>query len=110
MDATTGVRGRQGLPDDAPAPTTDAVAPVDKAPAPPAVPELGAEPTRFAEFALGAVALFAVPIPRAPGGFLVGQVALAALIALSITRRPTRSLTGLKWLPWAAVGCSATWC
>ena len=54
-------------------------------------------------FALGAVALFAVPVPRAPGGFLVGQVALAALIALSITRRPTRSLAGLKWLPWAAV-------
>jgi O-antigen ligase len=103
MDATTGVRGRPDRPDDAPPPTTDAVAPVDEVPAAPAVPDLGAEPTRFAEFALGAVALFAVPVPRAPGGFLVGQVALAALIALSITRRPSRSLAGLKWLPWAAV-------
>jgi len=106
MDATTGVRGRQGRPDDAPPPMTDAVAPVDQGPAgpaAPAVPDLGAEPTRFADFVLGAVALFAVPIPRAPGGFLVGQVALAALIALSITRRPSRSLAGLKWLPWAAV-------
>ena len=103
MDATTGVRGRQDRPDDAPPPTTDAVAPVDTAPAAPAVPDLGAEPTRFADFVLGAVALFAVPIPRAPGGFLVGQVALAGLIALSITRRPSRSLAGLKWLPWAAV-------
>ena len=103
MDATTGVRGRQDRPDDAPPPTTDAVAPVDEAPAAPVVPDLGAEPTRFADFVLGAVALFAVPIPRAPGGFLVGQVALAGLIALSITRRPSRSLAGLKWLPWAAV-------
>jgi hypothetical protein len=103
MDATTGVRGRQDRPDDAPPPTTDAVAPVDEAPASPVVPDLGAEPTRFADFALGVVALFAVPIPRAPGGFLVGQVALAGLIALSITRRPSRSLAGLKWLPWAAV-------
>ena len=103
MDARTGVRGRQGRPDDAPPPTTDAVAPVDEAPRPIARPELGDEPTRFAELALGAVALFAVSVPGAPGGFLVGQVALAALIALSITRRPTRSLAGLKWLPWAAV-------
>ncbi|HET7821214.1 MAG TPA: hypothetical protein VFL10_06780 [Ornithinibacter sp.] len=103
MDATTGVRGRQDRPDDAPPPTTDAVAPADEAPAAPVVPDLGAEPTRFADFVLGAVALFAVPIPRAPGGFLVGQVALAGLIALSITRRPSRSLAGLKWLPWAAV-------
>jgi hypothetical protein len=103
MDATTGVRGRQDRPDDAPPPTTDAVAPVDEAPAAPVVPDLGAEPTRFAEFVLGTVALFAVPVPRAPGGFLVGQVALAGLIALSITRRPSRSLAGLKWLPWAGV-------
>ena len=103
MDATTGVRGRPDRPDDAPPPTTDAVAPVDEAPAAPVVPDLGAEPTRFADFVLGAVALFAVPIPRAPGGFLVGQVALAVLVALSITRRPSRSLAGLKWLPWAAV-------
>ena len=66
MDARTGVRGRQGLPDDAPAPTTDAVAPVDEAPRPTSVPELGDEPTRFAELALGAVALFAVPIPGRP--------------------------------------------
>ena len=59
------------------------------------------EPTRFADFALGAVALFAVLVPRAPGGFSVGQVALVGLIALSLTRRPTRSLAGLKWFPWA---------
>lgn len=103
MDARTGVRGRQGRPDDAPPPTTDAVAPVDEAPRALARPELGDEPTRFAELALGAIALFAISVPGAPGGFLVGQVALAALIALSITRRPTRSLSGLKWLPWAAV-------
>ena len=66
MDATTGVRGRQDRPDDAPPPTTDAVAPVDEAPAAPVVPDLGAEPTRFADFVLGAVALFAVPVPRHP--------------------------------------------
>ena len=81
MDATTGVRRRHNRPDDAPPTTTDAVAPVGGPPAAPAVPDLGAEPTRFADFVLGAVALFAAPIPRAPGGFLVGQVALAALIA-----------------------------
>lgn len=103
MDATTGVRGRQDRPDDAPPPTTDVVAPVDGSPATPAVTDLGAEPTRFADFVLGSVALFAVPIPRAPGGFLVGQVALVGLILLSITRPPSRSLAGLKWLPWAAV-------
>src|SRR6478752_912188 len=103
MDARTGVRGRQSVPDDAPAPTTDAVSPVDEAPSPTSAPELGDEPTRLAEFCLGTFALFAVPVPHAPGGFLAGQVALAALIALSIVRRPTRALTGLNWLPSAAV-------
>jgi hypothetical protein len=102
MDATTGVRGGQDRPDDAPPPPTDAVAPFAGTPHPTAVAELGEEPTRFADFFLGAVALFAVLVPRAPGAFSVGQVALLGLIALSITRRPTRSLAPLAWLPWAA--------
>ena len=71
---------------------------------PTSVPELGDEPTRFAELRPRRGRPVRGADPRAPGGFLVGQVAVAALIALSITRRPTRSLTGLKWLPWAAVG------
>ena len=66
MDATTGVRGRPGRPDDAPAARSDAVAPVidpfdqaDPAAPPPVTgpgdAEIGAEETRFAEFVLGAV-------------------------------------------------------
>ena len=81
------------------------MAPVGDPTAPPAVPvdaEIGAEPTRFAEFFLGAVALFAVSVPGAPGGFLVGQVALLALIGLSVFRTPTRSMDALRWLPYAA--------
>jgi O-antigen ligase len=105
MDGTTGVRGRPGPPDDAPPPAADAVAPVDDpaagaAGAGPA--EIGAEETRFAEFVLGAVALVALPVPGAPGGFLVGQVAVLALVGLSVFRHPTRSLQPLRWLPYAA--------
>ncbi len=103
MDARTGVRGRQSVPDDAPAPTTDAVSPVDEAPSPTSVPELGDEPTRLADFLLGAVVLFAVAFPLAPGHLQVGLVALAGLVALSVSRRPTRSLAGLTWLPGAVV-------
>ena len=107
MDATTGVRGGQGLPD-APPPSTDAVAPVGDPTAPTAPPvdhrpaEIGAEPTRFAEFFLGAAVLIAMPVPGAPGGFLVGQVALLALIGLGVFRTPTRSMDALRWLPYAA--------
>ena len=60
MDATTGVRGRPGRPDDAPAARSDAVAPVidpfdqaDPAAPPPVTgpgdAEIGTEETRFAE-------------------------------------------------------------
>ena len=42
-----------------------------------------------------------------PGSLPVGVLALAALTALGLTRRPTRSLAHLRWLPWAAAGLVA---
>jgi hypothetical protein len=99
MDATTGVRGGPGGLDDAPSEPMDAGASVGEATPPTRVAELGDEPTRFLDFVLGTVALFAVAVPRAPGSFSVGQVALLGLIALALFRRPTRSMEGLRALP-----------
>jgi len=103
MDATTGVRGGRGGPDDAPSGPTDAGSSVDEATPPPGLRELGDEPTRFVDLLLGTVALFAVAVPGAPGSFSVGQVALLGLIGLSFLRRPTRSMAGLRALPGIAV-------
>ncbi len=62
-----------------------------------------AEPTRFAEFALGSVCLMAFVVPRMPGNLAVGLVAVAALVALAAVRRPTRPFVHLRWLPLACL-------
>ncbi|WP_392545031.1 O-antigen ligase family protein [Oryzobacter telluris] len=90
--------------------TTGASAPPDARvtahhPGGPEVPGPGlddtAEPTRFAEFALGSVCLFAYTVPRVPGNLAAGLVAVAALVFLSTVRRPTRPTVHLRWLPTA---------
>ena len=98
MDATTDVGAGRGRPDDAPPPTTEAVAPGDEAPA--VAVGLEHEPTRLLDFALGVVVLVASLVPGAPASLPIGLVAVAGLVALSVTRRPTRSLAGgLGWFP-----------
>ena len=86
MDATTAAER---------SPTTDPPAP---APRRPVSAGLEREPSRAVDFTLGAVVLVASQVPGLPG-ISFGLVALAGLVAIALTRRPTRSLAGLGWLP-----------
>lgn len=87
----------------APATRPDGLAPVERlqavrdsiAGAPANILMLGQEPTRLVDAALGTVVLYAYLLP---GALSVGLVTMAALIALSVTRRPRYQLGSLGWV------------
>lgn len=94
MDATTATDR---------SPSTDRDPPRDAAPVRrPVSADLQREPSRAVDFALGMVVLVASQVPGLPGSISFGLVALAGLVAIGLTRRPTRALTGLGWMPGVA--------
>lgn len=102
MNATTGARveGRATAPGVAPSVTSPSA---PRAGRWPAGLDEAHEPTRLVDFLLGSVVLVAVGIPGLSATFGVGLLAIAALAALATVRRPTRSFSGIGWLPALAV-------